>query len=91
MFPVFKASLVSTNLRIVSNSALVNARSGLSLNNCMWAGPMALAELLAVLIHWRTVQVALMVDIVKAYHVIKTRVHELHLRRFLHRSSPREP
>jgi hypothetical protein len=56
----------------------------------MWAGPMALAELLAVLIHWRTVELALMVDIVKAYHIINTREHQLHLRKFLHRDLPHE-
>ena len=70
---------------------LINARSGLSLNNCMWAGTMAPAKFLAVLIHWRMVEVALMADIAKAYRVIKTREHELHIRRFLHRNSLRKP
>ena len=53
LFSVNKASSVSTKLRIVSNSALVNAASGLSLNDCCWAGPNAMAELLAMLIHWQ--------------------------------------
>ena len=88
---VFKTSSVSTKCRIVSISALINSRSGLSLNGCMWAGPMALVELLAVLIPWRTIEVALMVDIVKVYHIINTREHKLHLRRFLHRDLPHEP
>ena len=91
LFPIHKASSVSTKLRIVSNSALVNAISGLSLNDCLWAGPNAMAELLAVLVHWRTVEVALVTDIVKAYHVIHTRDDELHLRRFLWRESPSLP
>ena len=91
LFPVHKASSVSTKLRIVSNSALVNAISGLSLNDCCWAGPNAMAELLAVLVHWRTVHVALVTDIVKAYHVIRTREDELHLRRFLYREAPTLP
>ena len=91
LFPVLKASSVSTKLRIVSNSALVNAVSGLSLNDCLWAGPNALAELLGVLVHWRTVEVALLTDIVKAYHVIHTRQEELHMRRFLHREAPTLP
>ena len=56
----------------------------------MWAGPMALDELLAVLIHWRRVEVALTAaKIVKAYHIIKTREHKLHLRIFHHRDSLR--
>ena len=91
LFPIHKASSVSTRLRIVSNSALVNAISGLSLNDCLWSGPNAMAELLAVLVHWRTVEVALVTDIVKAYHVIRTREDELHLRRFLWREAPSLP
>ena len=91
LFPVHKEASVSTKLRIVSNSALVNALSGLSLNDCLWGGPNALAELLAVLVHWRTVDVALVTDITKAYHVIHTREKELHLRRFLWREAPTLP
>ena len=71
-------------MKIVSNSALVNAVSGLSLNDCCWAGPNAMEELLAVLVHWRMVDVALITDIVKAYHVIRTRDDELQLRQFLY-------
>ena len=82
---------MSTKLRIVSNSALINSRSVLSLNDCMWAGLMSLAKLLAVLIHWRALEVALMADIVKAYHIIKTQEHKLHLKRILHRNSQSEP
>ena len=88
LFPVFKETSVSTKCRIVSNSALVNALSGLSLNDCLWTGPNALAELLTVLLHWRSVEVALVSDIVKAYHAIHTREDELHLRRFLWRNKP---
>ena len=84
LFPVFKASSVSTKLRIVSNSAMINSCLGLSLNDCLWAGPTALADLLAVIIHWQTVEVALMSDIGKVYHVVNTREDELHLRQYLH-------
>ena len=50
-----------------------------------------MAELLAVLIHWRTIDMALITDIVKAYHVIRTRDDELHMRRFLYREMPTQP
>ena len=52
LFHILKASLVSLKLRIISNSALVNSLSGLSLNDCLWSGPTAQAELLAVVLHW---------------------------------------
>ena len=90
MFPVIKPSSKSTKLKVVSNSALVNANNRLSLNDCLSSGPDALQKLLALLIHWRTLDVALITDIVKAYHVIHTRDEELNMRKFLHQESPRE-
>ena len=47
MFPGIKPSSVSTKVRVVSKSALVNAISGLSLNNCICSGPDALQEILS--------------------------------------------
>ena len=44
--------------------------SRLFLNNCFWAGPNPMAELPVDLVHWRTVDVALITDSIKAYHVI---------------------
>ena len=90
LFPVFKASSVLIKLRIFSNSALVHSLSGLSMNDCLWSGPAALADLLAIVLHWRMVEVALMMVILKANHAINTRKDKLHLQRFLHRKSPAE-
>ena len=89
LFPVFKASSISTKLRIISNSALVRSLSWLSMNDCL-SGPTALADLLAVVFHWRMVEVALMTVILKANHAINNRKDKLHLQRFLHRKSPAE-
>ena len=44
-FAVVKPDSVSTKTRVVSNSAMRNARSKLSLNQCMWPGPNALSDL----------------------------------------------
>jgi hypothetical protein len=90
VFAVFKPGSVSTPLRIVSNSAMKSATSGLSLNDCIEEGPNILADLLEVLIHWRTVQTALHVDIRKAYQALHTTEKELHLRRFVWRRSPND-
>ena len=88
-FAVVKPESVSTKTRVVSNSAMRNARARLSLNECMWPGPNALCDLLDCLIFWRAVEVALMTDLRKAYQAIHTGPMELHLRRFLFRDSPR--
>ena len=87
-FAVLKADSVSTKTRIVSNSAMKNCNSKLSLNDCMWPGPNALADLLNCLIFWRSVAVAIMMDLRKAYQAIHTCENELHLRRFLFRRDP---
>ena len=52
-FAVVKPDSVSTRTRVVSNSAMRNARSKLSLNQCMWPGPNALCDLYDCLVFWR--------------------------------------
>ena len=90
MFAVVKPDSVSTKTRVVSNSAMRNARSKLSLNQCMWPGPNALCELYDCLVFWRAVEVAMVTDLKKAYQAIHTGPMELHLRRFLFRARPEE-
>ena len=89
-FAVVKPESISTKTRIVANSAMRNARSRLSLNQCMWPGPNALSDLFDCLIFWRAVEVALMTDLKKAYQSIHTGPMELHLRRFLYRKTLQE-
>ena len=89
-FAVVKPESVSTKTRVVANSAMRNARSCLSLNDCMWAGPNALCDLLDCLLFWRAVEVVLMTDLKKAYQAIHTGDMELHLRRFLFCASTKE-
>ena len=86
-FAVVKPESVSTKTRVVSNSAMRNARSKLSLNACMWPGPNALCDLYDCLIFWRSVEVALVTDLQKAYQAIHTGPMELHLRRFVFREA----
>ena len=88
IFAVVKMESVSTKTRVVSNSAMKNAVSRLSLNDCLWPGPNALADLLDCLIFWRGVEVAIIMDLKKAYQAIHTSSMELHLRRFVFRASP---
>ena len=88
VFAVIKIDSLSTKTRVVSNSALKNAVSHLSLNDCLWPGPNALADLLDCLIFWRGVEVAVIMDLKKAYQAIHTSSMELHLRRFVFRARP---
>ena len=90
-FPVLKPGSVTTKVRIVANSKMKNAKTGLSLNDVVEAGPNALTPLLEVLILWRSVEVALMFDLSKAYQQLVTGEVERHLRRFLYRSSSKDP
>ena len=90
-FAVVKPESVSTKTCVVANSAMCNVRSRLSLNDCMWAGPNALCDLLDCLLFWRAVEVALMTDLKKAYQAIHTGDMELHLRRFLFRAATKDP
>ena len=87
-FGVINEGSVSTRLRIVLHSAFKNCRSGLSLNDCMYKGPSALAALTDVLLHFRTVLQALIFDIEKAYNAVVTGERERHLRRVVWRESP---
>ena len=86
-FAVVKPESISTKTRVVANSAMRNARTKLSLNECMWPGPNTLCELFDCLIFWRTIEVALMSDLKKVYQSIHTGEMELHLRRLLFRES----
>ena len=75
----------TTPLRIVINSSFRNGNE-VSFNDILMKGPNVLTSLLEVLIRWRLYPVALVGDISKMYHNIKTGELEGHLRRFLWRS-----
>ena len=89
-FAVVKPGSLSTRTHVVSNSAMRNAVSKLSLNDCMWPGLNALCDLLDCLIFWRAVECAVMLDLQKVYQAIHTSDMELHLWRFFYRRSPEE-
>ena len=91
VFAVVKPGSLSTRTRVVSNSALRNSVARLSLNDCLWPGPNVLAALLDCLLFWRGVEVAIMMDLQKAYQAIHTSSMELHLCQFLFRRRPQDP
>ena len=90
-FPVLKPGSVTTKVRIVANSKMKNMHTGQSLNDVVEAGPNALTPLMEVLILWRSVEVAMMFDLSKAYQQLVTGDLERHLRRFVYRGSAEDP
>ena len=89
-FAVFNPESPSTKLRIVSHSALKNAHTGMSVNDCMFAGPNQLTDLQEVLLKFRGFEMGLLMDLSKAYQSLRTGEKEADLRLFLWRESPQE-
>ena len=80
---VFKESSTSTPLRLVVNSSL--KYRGKCLNDILMKGPNTLNDLFTVQLRWRCYTVAVVCDMSKMYHSIRTTKIEKHLRRVLHR------
>ena len=64
-----------------------NSHTKLSFNDCVEEAPNAINGLLEVLLRWRSVEVAVMLDLSKAYQSIATGETERNLRRLLWRES----
>ena len=69
---VVKEESLSTKTRIVLDSTLKNNYTGPSLNDVLKKGPNGLAPLFNVFTRWRSYQVAMILDLSKAYHMIKS-------------------
>ena len=78
-FPVKNPSSISTKVRSVSNAAMKNQKSGLSFNDCLREAPNAINGLMEVLLRWRSMEVAVLLDLSKAYQSIATGQKERHL------------
>ena len=76
---IIKVDSSSTPVRVVINTSV--RFNGLSLNEIMIKGPNALNNMFTILLNFRSYPVALIGDVKKMYHSIKTTVKERHLRR----------
>lgn len=72
--PVVKESSLSTKIRPVFDASCVG-ENGISLNDCLEAGPCLLPDLIGVIIRFRRWPVALTADIKQAF--LNIRVHEI--------------
>ena len=70
----------STPLRVVVDSKMKNCYDGPSLNDATVKGINALNDLFQVLVRWRSYEVALVWDLSKAYHQMKTGPVEFFMR-----------
>ena len=75
----------TTPLRLVSNSSLVDSKSGLSLNSILAKGPNLLNDLWGVAVRFRENRRALIADVTKAYFSLSTGILEKHVRRLVWR------
>ena len=80
---VLKEDSSSTPIRLVFNSSL--KYKGRSLNDILMKGPNTLNDLYGVLLRFRIHRYALVADIKKMYHTIRTTEVEKHLRRLVFR------
>ena len=85
---VFKPGLLSTPVRLVSNSSFKNGST--NLNSLTVKGPNTLADIFDNLFKFRSYQIALVFDISKAYNLIKTGMVKKHLRRLWFHFNPQE-
>ena len=83
---VINQKSTSTPLRLVLNSSLKCPKTGLSLNSILAKGPNLLSDLWSLMVRFRGHKYALISDITKAYHSLKTELLEMHLRRIVWRS-----
>ena len=80
--PVIRESSVSTKIRPVFDAS-AKAKSGVSLNDCLHAGPSLLPDLIKILIRFRRWKVALNADIQKAFLQICLQPEDKDVHRFL--------
>ena len=82
---VIQPKSVTTPLRLVTNSSLVDPSTGLSLNSILAKGPMYLNDMWEMLVRFRHQECGLTGDISKAYYQMFTGPLEKHVRRVLWR------
>ena len=82
---VIQAKSVTTPLRLVTNSSLVDPSTGLSLNSILAKGPMYLNDMWEMLVRFRHHEYGLIGDISKAYFQMHTGPVERHVRRVIWR------
>ena len=79
-------SSMTTPVRLVTNSSLIDPETGLSFNGILAQGPMVLNDMWNMFVRFRHQECGLSADISKAYYQMLTGLIEKHCRRVLWRS-----
>ena len=82
---VMKDTSITTPLRLVTNSSLLDPETGFSLNSILISGPCCLNDMWEMMVRFRHHELGLCGDISKAYYQMRTGPLEKHIRRVLWR------
>ncbi|XP_066950800.1 uncharacterized protein [Macrobrachium rosenbergii] len=86
-----KKESATTTIRMVFDCLFRQGKSGLSLNDCLWTGPHITADLLKVLLQFKTKSFACISDIEKAFFMMQLREEDRNYTRFLWLEDPTDP
>ena len=89
--PVITPSKSTTKLRIVYDASTKARKNDLSLNDCLYRGPVMLPNLYGLLIRFRISPIGIVADIEKAFLSVGLQIHERDVTRFLWLKNPAEP
>lgn len=88
--PVFKASSLTTKLRVVFD-ALTKSSKGISLNEVLMRGPTVQEELFAILVRFRKHQYAITADVEKMFRQVAVATEDQDLQRIVWRANCSDP
>ncbi|XP_036145841.1 uncharacterized protein LOC118646627 [Monomorium pharaonis] len=88
--PVFREGSATTHLRVVFNASSVTS-NGLSLNDCLYAGPKLQTDLPAIILQWRHFKLVYMADIAKMYRQILVDRRDIDYQRIVWRGANDQP
>ena len=89
--PVITPSKSTTKVRIVYNASAKTRKDDLSLNDCLYRGPVMLPSLYGLLIRFRIFPIGIVADIEKAFLNVGLQNHERDVTRFLWLKNPVKP
>ena len=81
--PVVRTQRATTKVRIVFDASAKSSAKNLSLNDCLYRGPVMLQDLCGLLMRFRLGKIALLADIEKAFLEIGLQLPDRDVTRFL--------
>ena len=88
--PVITTQKITTKVRIVYDASAKTRKENLSLNECLYRGPVILEDLVAILMRFRFHKIGFVSDIEKAFLQIGLQDHDRDVTRFLWLKNPND-